>query len=136
MAMRKNSKLFLIISLPIIFLACLPGCMHNRTIEEDDESSKMPELISLRQKVDNLEKENKILTAEATVLKEDKKEISIRAKKLEDRCNNLQLEVERRTVQVELLQDLPDQRDKFKAELKKEKARADKLESELKKYRE
>lgn len=135
MAMRKNYKRLLIIATPVIFFTCFAGCTPVGTIEEDDENSRIPELTALRQKTNRLEKENIILTDQISILKESNEGLSTRSKKLEDRCNQLQLEVERRTEQVELLQDLPAQRDKFKAELKKQKARAEKLERELKKYR-
>jgi len=130
--MLKNNKLFLTVALPVILLACLSGCVPTETIEEDDENSKMPELISLRQKVTRLENENRTLKGQVIILKEQNQDLSDRSKKLANRCNQLQLETERRTEQVKLLQGLPAERDKFRDELKKQKALTEKLEKELK----
>jgi len=46
-------------------------------------------------------------------------------------CNKYRLEASRREAQVELLKNLPAERDNFKAEAEKQKRRADKLQEEL-----
>ncbi len=137
MPMLKKYKHSLIPVLFIITLIGLSGCMPKKTIVEDDSNeSTMPELIALRQKVDRLEKENKNLSAEVTILKERNDGLFERSDKLAKRCNDLQLEVDRRTEQVKLFQDLPAERNKFKAEMEKQKARAEQLERELKELKE
>ncbi len=129
--MKRDKVLFVKSALLAVVLASLTGCSPSPVVEEDIGDSKMPELVALRQKSGRLEKENKKLTIENAILKDHDKALSLRVKKLTEKCNLLQLEVDRRTAQVKVLQDVPAQRDRYKIEARKYKARVEMLEKKL-----
>ncbi len=129
-----TKSLFSRLTILALLAGCISGCtMSRNTIEDDDsdEASVMPELIALRQKTNRLEKQNKTLATENAVLKDKVAGLAGRARKLSKMCNKYRLEASRREAQVELLKNLPAERDNFKAEAEKQKRRADKLQEEL-----
>ena len=129
-----TKSLFSRLTILALLAGRISGCTMSRDTIEDgdsDEASVMPELIALRQKANRLEKQNKTLATENSVLKDKVAGLSARARKLAQMCNKYRLEASRREAQVELLKNLPAERDNFKAEAEKQKRRADKLQEQL-----
>jgi predicted RNase H-like nuclease (RuvC/YqgF family) len=113
-----------------IFLSSVAGCVNK---DNEIQDSREPELLTLRRENARLKEESTNISTENRVLKSKVAELTIRSEKLDREVADMGFELKQLQKQVKVLADVPEERDRYKAEAEKSKMEMIKLEMELRK---
>ncbi len=121
----------LIIWAPVLLVG-LMGCVQTG---DDVEDSKEPELVTLRETKARLAKENETLKKKNLGLISRADYLAKRDRRLTKKISEMKFELDKLQEQIKILKDLPQERDRYKAEASKYKMQLFKLEMELRKQK-
>lgn len=118
----------------LIFLLLAGGCVPEPPPVQTSDQTE-PDVLTLRRKNARLRKEKEHLRRENLVLKDKVASLSDREQQLSKKLADQQFEMEQLRGQLELLADLPAERDLYKHQAEKLRSEVIRLEMELRRFR-